>query len=274
MFIQIFIIAIFSMIITVVLIKIGSTMFKTQFKNIVIKLFFLARNDPPQRYFAEECDDLPSPVQKYFKVVLNEGQNYINCTRLKHGGYFRLKSNQKWIKISGEEYFTAKKIGFAWYAKICFFSVMDSYIEKRGRLTARLLSLITVVDSDGDKIDQGELLRWLGEAPLFPTALLPSHKLKWNSIDKYSSMVILSEGRNTVEGVFYFNEQGKITHFTTERYKGNSLEKWTGYYNNYRKVDGMLVPHSIEAVWNLKSGDFSYAKFDIDKIEYNKPLIF
>ncbi|KAF5421440.1 MAG: hypothetical protein C5S45_03630, partial [Candidatus Methanocomedens sp.] len=29
-----------------------------------------------------------------------------------------------------------------------------------------------------------------------------------------------------------------------------------------------------EAVWNLESGDLSYAKFKIDRIEYNNPQKF
>jgi hypothetical protein len=33
----------------------------------------------------------------------------------------------------------------------------------------------------------------------------------------------------------------------------------------------MKVPFYLEATWNLESGDLSYAKFKIDRIEYNNP---
>jgi len=36
----------------------------------------------------------------------------------------------------------------------------------------------------------------------------------------------------------------------------------------------MKVPFYLEAVWNLESGDLSYAKFKIDRIEYNNPSKF
>ena len=36
----------------------------------------------------------------------------------------------------------------------------------------------------------------------------------------------------------------------------------------------MKVPFYLEATWNLKSGDFRYAKFKVTKIEYNNPSKF
>lgn len=56
--------------------------------------------------------------------------------------------------------------------------------------------------------------------------------------------------------------------------KDNTLENFTGYCSDYRIVDGMKVPFYLEATWNLESGDLSYAKFKIDRIEYNNPSKF
>ena len=109
---------------------------------------------------------------------------------------------------------------------------------------------------------------------MFPTALLPSENLQWEPIDNNSAKVIFTDKNLTIEGVFYFNEEGQITQFKTKRYKDNTLENYTGYYGDYRTVDGMKVPFYLEAVWNLESGDLSYAKFKIDRIEYNNPQKF
>ena len=88
----------------------------------------------------------------------------------------------------------------------------------------------------------------------------------WKSI----STAIFCDNDLTIEGVFCFNEEGQITQFKTKRYKDKTtLENFTGYYGDYGTVDGMNVPFYLEAVWNLESGDLSYAKFNIDKIEYN-----
>jgi hypothetical protein len=109
---------------------------------------------------------------------------------------------------------------------------------------------------------------------LFPTALLPSENLRWEPIDNDSAKVIFTDKNLTVDGIFYFNEEGQITQFKTKRYKDKTLENFTGYCGDYRTVDGMKVPFYLEATWNLESGDFCYAKFKVIKIEYNKPSKF
>ena len=39
-------------------------------------------------------------------------------------------------------------------------------------------------------------------------------------------------------------------------------------------MSGVNLPTEVEAVWNLESGDFSYAKFRITEIEYNSPSVY
>ena len=77
---------------------------------------------------------------------------------------------------------------------------------------------------------------------MFPTALLPSENLRWVPIDNDSAKVIFTDKNLTVDGIFYFNEEGQITQFKTKRYKAKTLENFTGYYSDYRAVDGMKVP--------------------------------
>ena len=43
---------------------------------------------------------------------------------------------------------------------------------------------------------------------------------------------------------------------------------------NYQEVNGIQIPYNVEVQWNLKSGNFSYAKFNIIEIEYNNPSKF
>lgn len=93
-------------------------------------------------------------------------------------------------------------------------------------------------------------------------------------VDNNSAKVILIDKNLTAEGVFNFSEPGQITQFKARRYKDKTLENWTGHYSNYKEVDGMRIPFDVEVIWNLESGDFSYAKFEIDKIEYNNPSCF
>ena len=85
-----------------------------------------------------------------------------------------------------------------------------------------------ITKSQLGKVDQGEILRWLGEAPWYPTVLWPLEWLKWKSINGISAKAILSGEGVTLDGVFHFNEKGQIIRFTAKRYKEDALENWTG----------------------------------------------
>ncbi len=271
MFKKIFIVAgviAFAFVITTI---IGDIMMKSQLEKEIEQLFASSKNISDKVYSSHQIKDLPSPVQRYFAYSLQENQPYISYARLKHGGEFRTKPDKKWVSIKGQEYFTVQKPGFVWFGKVPFVSAKDIYCDGKGNLKVRLLSTIKLVDAKGKEVDQGELLRWLAEAPWFPAALLPSEKLKWEPIDSSSAKVILSDRAITVEGIFHFNAQGQITRFDAKRYKDNCLENWTGHYSDYKEVDGMQIPFYVEVVWNLETGDFCYAKFNITEIDFNIP---
>ena len=256
----------------IAIIIMGNRMMKSELDKDTEKLFAASENSSGKVYTSKQIKDLPVPVQRYFKYSLKENQPYVSYVRLQHGGEFRVSKN--WVSIKGEEYFTVQKPGFVWSGKVPLLSAKDIYFDGKGNLKVKLLSLIKIIDVKGKETDQGELLRWLGEAPLFPTALLPAENLRWEPIDNNSAKVIFTDKNLTVDGIFYFNEEGQITQFKTKRYKDKTLENFTGHCGDYRSVDGMKVPFYLEATWNLESGDFSYAKFRVKKIEYNNPSKF
>lgn len=272
---KIFIIVGIVVVVLTITILIGDIMIKSQLEKEIEKLFSSSKDISNEIYSSEQLEGLPAPVQRYFRYSLQENQPYISYARLQHGGQFRTNPDQKWLSINGQEYFTTREPGFVWFGKVPLVSATDAYFEGKGNLKVKLLSIIKLVDARGEEIDQGELLRWLAETPWFPTALLPSEKLKWEPIDNNSAKIIFTDKNLAVDGIFYFNEQGQINQFKTKRYKDESLEEnWTGYYRDYKKVEGMQIPFFAEVVWNLESGDFSYAKFKINRIEYNNPSKF
>jgi hypothetical protein len=149
----------------------------------------------------------------------------------------------------------------------------DTYHNGSGNMLIKLQSTIKIADEQGRELSRSALLRWLGEAPLFPTALLPGENLRWEEIDPYSARVIVEDHGLHVSGVFYFNEKGQITRFFTQdrfRTVGDRQvnDPWNGYYRDYQEFNGFMIPTEIEAEWELDEGNFSYAKFLIDDIQY------
>ena len=54
----------------------------------------------------------------------------------------------------------------------------------------------------------------------------------------------------------------------------NRKEKWFGEVSDYREINGVKVPTTIKASWDLKEGVHQYADFHIQQMEYDIPEAF
>lgn len=259
-------------IILVIVFMLGKINMVIKYDKEVKELFSISKDISEKSFNLKQISDLPQPVQRYFRHVLKEGQPYVSYVRLTHDGQFKTDLDKDWIDIEGEQYFTTEKPGFIWIGKTSMFTARDMYLRNSGKITVTLFSLFNVVNGKGNKYDQGEILRWLGESVWFPTNLLPNEHLSWTSIDSKTAELSFNYNDLSLSYIVSFNDKGEITQLETKRYMGeDSLESWVGKLSDYKEINGMIIPTKIEAVWRLDTGDHSYAKFSIKKIEYNIP---
>ena len=225
-----------------------------------------------QTFNYSQLSGLPEPVQRYFKYALKHGQPYISYARIKHDGQFKTGADKDWVNIQGEQYATTQKPGFIWKGTTTMFTARDMYISDKGRLVVLLFGLVRIADGKGKAYDQGELLRWLGESVLYPTNLLPGPNLHWFAIDIHTAKFTFSYNGLALSYRVTFNDDGEIIEMETERYMDKDhLETWIIKMANYREMNNIKIPTSVEVIWRLKQGDLSYAKFHMDKVEYDLP---
>lgn len=253
----------------------GKAISSMQFGKEVRSLFSQSKDISDRRFSYADLDGLPEPVQRYFKHVLNEGQPYISYVRLTHNGQFKSDAKKDWMNIEGEQYFTTHKPGFIWKGTTALFTARDMYLSDQGRLVVSLFSLFKIAGGQGEKYDHGELLRWLGESVWFPTNLLPNEDLQWKAIDDRTAELTFNYKGYSLSYQVAFNHSGEIMELQTRRYMGDgNLETWIGKVSNYKEINGIVVPTTIEAIYRLKEGDYPYARFHVTKIEYNTPKRF
>jgi len=251
---------------------VGKINLSVQFNKEVKELFSESKDISEKTFSYEQLAGLPEPVQRYFKHVLKDGQPFISYIRLTHDGQFKTGQDKNWVNIKGEQYFTAEKPGFIWKGTTSMFTARDMYIAEKGRLLVSLLSLINVVDGQGENFNEGELQRWLAECVWFPTSLLASERIGWSAIDSQAAKLTFNYKGLSIFYVVTFNETGEITQMETKRHMSKeSKETWLGKLADYKELNGIIVPTTIEAIWKLEKGDYSYAKFNVKKIEYNRP---
>lgn len=254
---------------------IGKIALRLQFVKEVRQLFAGAIPTVNKIFTQQQLVNLPPPVKRYFNHVLKNGQPYIHAARIKHKGQFKPGINKDWVTIKGEQYATTVKPGFIWKGTTTMFTARDMFIGDKGRLIVSLFSLFNIVDASGDKYNQGELLRWLGESVFYPTNLLPHDNLQWIAIDEQSAKLTFNYNGLNLYFIVRFNDAGEITQLETKRYMDDTnLETWVINAANYTPFNNVLVPTDAEVLWRLPTGDVSYAKFIITTVEYNKPTLF
>lgn len=234
---------------------------------------------PPTVNF-QELEHLPEPVQRYFRLVLKEGQPMVTAVHVQHHGRFDISGNTgKWKPFISDQLVVMKRPGFDWNASLKVgpgirVRVHDAYIAGEGILCASLLGLISMADINGTgDIAEGELMRFLAEAAWYPTALLPSQGISWESLDDVSAKATLTDGALSVTLSFTFDSRGLIEKIEAQargRMVGTMVipTSWQCRVWNYERRVGMFVPLDGEVAWFLPEGAAPYWRGRITQIEY------
>ena len=224
----------------------------------------------PTRYDARELEGLPAPVQRYFRAVLTDSQPIITAVTIDIAGTFNLSpTGEQWKPFTSRQRVVMHRPGFLWDAKIAMLPgvnvrVVDSYIVGKGLLHAAIQGLFTMADIQGEgEIARGEFMRWFAEVAWYPTALLPSHGVRWVAVDDHSANATVTDGSLALTLLFRFNEAGLIGSFRAEARGGMVGDKmvmapWEGVWSGYRVHDGVQVPFTGEVAWMRPEGRRPY----------------
>ena len=88
----------------------------------------------------------------------------------------------------------------------------------------------------------------------YPTALLPSAKLRWSAIDANTALATLTDNGVSVSLEFRFDATGEVTGiYTPARWGtfdgGYRQVPWEGHFRDYRERDGIVAPSEGEVGW-------------------------
>jgi hypothetical protein len=225
----------------------------------------------------ENIASLPPIVQTWLRRSGVVGKPAVFTVHLRQTGAMRTAPEGKWMPVSAEQYFTVQPPGFLWLADVKMMPFVhlagrDKYEDGKGHMLIKALSLIPVADSKGPEIDQGTMLRYLGETIWFPPAAL-SEYLSWENLDATSARATMTWGGITASGIFYFTENGDMTAFEADRYydrQGTStLERWRIEAKDWKEFIGVRMPVQFDVTWKLKEGDFTWFRLEVTDVVYD-----
>jgi hypothetical protein len=240
-----------------------------------------AGDSSPKVFSAEMLEGLPVPVQRYFRLVMKDGQPFIRLAAFDASGDFRLPRSDSWTQFDVREHLAADRPGFIFQAHMqknpyMWTTLRDKYQDGKGGMYVNAFSVINILNVlDEKEMNHTCFLRWAGEAVLFPTSLLPGEHVKWEPIDDSSARAILTDGAIKSELIFHFNEAGEITHYESdERYDiigGKYMRVGSvAYRRDYREVNGVKIPTKFSIVRVYPDGTREeFWKGEISNVKYD-----
>jgi hypothetical protein len=219
---------------------------------------------------------LPTPVRRYFKAVLKDGQPLVQSARMTQRGVFRL--GDKWKPFDAEETMITHPPEFFWDARIHMYPLLtvrvrDSYAQGRGKMKATMFGIRIVDEHDRRELDAGALHRYLAEAPWVPTALVPREGLTWTAVDDSHAIATLADGKEEVSVEFTFALTGEIlSMFVPNRYfaeKGSYVPRpWGVTCKRFEERCGMRIPIEGEVYWKINGEIMPYWRGEITDVKY------
>lgn len=214
------------------------------------------------RLRSQDDGGLPPPVARYLQWALPEDRE-IRLVRIGQVGRLRTGvGSDRWMRFEAEHTASPTATGFVWNARVhvaplLHVRVRDSLVAGEGSGQVSLLSAVTVASAAATpEMNSGALHRYLAEAVWYPTALLPSEKLRWTPIDDHRALATLTERGAAVSLEFRFADSGEVTAiFTPARWGtfdgGYRQLPWEGHFGRYERRDGIMVPMEGNVGWYL-----------------------
>jgi len=224
-------------------------------------------------------ESVPPPVARFLRYVIPDGFPVVQRVVARETGRLRLASDSPWHAFSARHEATAEPPGFTWDARVRMgflrARVLDRYADGLGETRVRLFSLVPAGRSAGREVGASALVRWLGEAAIIPTALLPGPYLAWEPVDDVSARAVLRVHGHSISAVFTFDEAGqRLRVDSDDRYRdvgGRPVRTpWTGYFHRFTEAGGFRVPTAGVSVWR-PAGEraFAVVRLRIESIEYD-----
>lgn len=247
---------------------------------LVESLLAVQTGPPVRRICARDRAGLPEPIRRYLDHVLPDRQPIIGTAHIQQHRKFRTPgSSAAWRPFTATQHVTTSPPGFVGDAFIEMIPwlpvhVLDACHEGRGILRASLGGILPLVDApSAPELDEGELMRYLAETPVYPTALLPGMGVKWTKIDDSAARATLEYGGTAASLVFSVNGNDEVDRVAGRRAfmrdDGTYEDRpWVGTWRRYQLRSGMRIPVEGEVAWIGPEGEIPYWRGTMDGIDY------
>lgn len=211
----------------------------------------------------QDLDGLPTPVRRWLERSGVIGQPWPRVVSLRQRAHMTTSPGGGAMPALAEQTFTLMPPGFVWGVDVTMYGLpivgRDSYREGRGAMLIKAAGLVPIVDAHGDAIDQGTLLRFMGELVWFPSAALSPY-LRWSALDDTHARLTMTHAGVSASADFEIDAEGHVLEMRAQRfYTGDGparLTSWGNRCHEWKRLGdtGVLVPSRGEVYWSCRPG--------------------
>ncbi len=261
-----------------VVVSYAKAQFYAEYQKDVAAATARARQTPRRPLTQQDLERLPKPVQRYFAYTgALHGENVVSF-RARVAGEMR-RENSGWFPFQAEQFslIDPPLRFFFIHARMKGVPVTGyhRFVNGSASMHLKVLSLFTITDIHGSKLDISERVTMLSDICMMAPAALIDDRIRWEPIDDYSARVIYTVNNISVSAVLFFDEKGRLVNFVSDdRYAVSQntfrLLRWMMPVSVYKRYNGRTLPAKTEGVYRYPGGDQTFGRFVIRDVRWNQ----
>ncbi len=222
---------------------------------------------------------LPEPVKNYLRYVGAVNQPKVRNFKVTFAGQIRKDEQSPWMPFTSEQYnfLQASTRLFFMQATMKFLPVAGyhRFVDGDAYMDIRLFSLFKVQYQSGKEMGIAETVTFFNDMCCMAPATLIDPRVKWLEVNGNQVRASFTNNDLSIFAWLTFNDQGQLINFISEdRFttaENGTMKRipWSTPLQDYRQMNGRMLPGYADAIYHYPEGAFCYGNFRVIDVQYN-----